>query len=165
MDEFLTCPICFYWFDSVISGDRTPLMLDCGHTLCKKCVEKSPRCFTCGIFTTKKRPNIVLQHIVDYWSEVSSFYRSRARTLNYDHRTPLRRSGPNPHLPHPPPPLLLGPKNGPEKKIRRRGRPTGKGRRLPHRTTRSNIAPTWDPKKKKKKTTTNRNWMGSERTK
>ena len=68
MDDLLTCPICFHWFDGDISRERSPLVLDCGHTFCKSCLSNSPRCFTCDLFTVKKRPNIILQHIVDHWT-------------------------------------------------------------------------------------------------
>ena len=68
MDKLLTCPICFEWFGNDGSHERAPLMLDCGHTFCRACISTSPRCFSCRLFTVKKRPNIVLQHIVDYWT-------------------------------------------------------------------------------------------------
>ena len=78
MEDYLSCPVCLEIFDFSI---RTPLLLCCGHTLCKLCVieiaKKSlicpfDRALDCRVLDTIPK-NITLLQIISHKSAKKSF--------------------------------------------------------------------------------------------
>ena len=74
IDKYLTqelsaygCKICFEIMDSSSIPNRTPLILSCGHTLCKSCFELMSRkqCPLCRTVVNNHCVNISLKELID----------------------------------------------------------------------------------------------------
>lgn len=48
------CPICNEKWDDTFEKHRDPLLLQCGHTLCRACLNDTKRCPICRNYTANK---------------------------------------------------------------------------------------------------------------